>query len=117
MSGLESVILNSSVKNDIEKVRHVSFNLVDSLVQFSIPMLNGRKIHTILASSIRGNLGNLTCDVFISNFKYIHALDLSNLGLLVVPDSIGKLKHLRYLNLSRNGIKILPNSITKMLNL
>ena len=67
--GSESAILNSSRENDIEKVRHLSFNLVDSSMQFSIPMLNGRKIHTVIASSVRGNLGNLTCDVFISNFK------------------------------------------------
>uniref|UniRef100_A0A7N2M525 Disease resistance protein RGA3 n=1 Tax=Quercus lobata TaxID=97700 RepID=A0A7N2M525_QUELO len=51
VSGLESAILNSSGENDIEKVRHVSFNLVDSSVQLLIPMLNGRKIHTILALS------------------------------------------------------------------
>uniref|UniRef100_A0A7N2LE79 Uncharacterized protein n=1 Tax=Quercus lobata TaxID=97700 RepID=A0A7N2LE79_QUELO len=122
VSGSESAILNSSGENNIEKVRHVSFNLVDSSVQFSIPMLNGRKIHTVLAPNIRGNLGNLTCDLtcdaFISNFKYLRTLGLRNLRLLVVPYSIGKLKHLRYLDLSENHmIKILPNSITKMLNL
>ena len=113
VSRSESAILNSSGKNIIEKVRHVSFNLVKSSMQFSIPIPNGRKIHTVLASSVGGNLGNLTCDVLISNFKYLRALDLSNLGLPVVPRSIGKLKHLRYLDLSRNyNIKILPNSIT-----
>ncbi|XP_075643237.1 putative disease resistance protein RGA1 [Castanea sativa] len=118
VSGTESAVLNSSGENDIEKVRHVSFNLVDSSMQLAIPMLNGRKIHTILASSVEGNLGNLTCDALISTFKYLRALDLSNLELLVVPHSIEKLKHLRYLDLPRNfEIKILPNSITKMLNL
>ncbi|KAL0007254.1 hypothetical protein SO802_008756 [Lithocarpus litseifolius] len=117
VSGTESAILNSSGENDIEKVRHVSFNFVDSSMQFSIPMSNGRKIHTVLVSNLRGNLGNLNWDAFISNCKYLRALELSNLGLLVVPHSIGKLKHLRYLNLSSNRIEILPNSITKMLNL
>ncbi|XP_075643226.1 putative disease resistance protein RGA1 [Castanea sativa] len=125
VSGSESAILNLSGANDIEKVRHVSFNLdesfirVDSSMQFSIPMSNRRKIHTVLVFGVwRRYLGNLTCDALISNFKHLRALDLSNLRLLVVPPSIGKLKHLRYLDLSANNeIKILPNSITKMLNL
>ncbi|KAL0007250.1 hypothetical protein SO802_008752 [Lithocarpus litseifolius] len=118
VSGSESAILNSRGENDIEKVRHVSFNFVDSSMQFSIPKLNGRKMHTFLASSVGENLDNLTCDALISNFKYLRTLDLSYLGLRVVPRSIGKLKHLRYLDLSGNDeIKILPNSITKMLNL
>ena len=81
-------------------------------------MLNRRKLHTVLVSRVWKNLGNLTCNAFISNFKYIRTLDLSYLGLHVVPHSIGKLKHLRFLDLSGNiDIKILPNSITKMLNL
>ena len=118
VSGTESVILNSSGENVIENVHHVSFNLLDSSRQFTIPLPNGRKLHTVLASSVWGNMVNLNCDAFISNFKYLRTLDLSYLGLHVVPHSIGKLKHLRYLDLSGNyNIKILPNSITKMLNL
>ena len=92
VSGLESAILNSSGKNDIEKLRHVSFNLVDLSMQFSIAMCNGRKMHTVLVFSVGGTLGNLTCDILISNFTYLRTLDLSYLGLHVVPRSIGKLK-------------------------
>ena len=44
VSGMESVILNSSGENVIEKVHHVSFDLVDSSRQFSIPMSNKKKI-------------------------------------------------------------------------
>ena len=63
-------------------------------------------------------LGNLTCDALISNFNYLHTLDLSELEIHVVLHSIGELKHLRYLDLAKNGnIEFLPNSITKLLNL
>ena len=118
VSGTESAILNSSEENVIEKVHHVSFDLVDSSRQFSILLPNKRKIRTILAASVGGTLGNLTCDAFISNFNYLRTLDLSELKIYVVPHSIGELKHLRYLDLSKNkNIEFLPNSITKLLNL
>ncbi|KAL0007305.1 hypothetical protein SO802_008807 [Lithocarpus litseifolius] len=118
VSGTESAILNSSGENVIEKVHHVSFDLVDSSRQFSILMPNKRKIRTILAASVGGTLGNLTCNVLISNFKYLRTLDLSELEIYVVPHSIGELKHLRYLDFSENNdIEFLPNSITKLLNL
>jgi hypothetical protein len=118
VSGKESTMLNSSGENIGEKVRHVSFDLVDSSSQFPIHMLKGKKIRTILSSSVGGSLGSLTCDALVSNLNYLRTLDLSNLKLRVVPHSIGELKHLRYLDLSRNkAIKILPNSITKLLNL
>jgi adenylate kinase family enzyme len=118
VGGKESTMLNPSGKNIGEKVRHVSFYLVDSLSQFPIPMLKGKKIRTILSSSVGGSLGSLTCDTLVSNLNYLRTLDLSNLKLRVVPHSIGELKHLRYLDLSKNeDIKILPNSITKLLNL
>ena len=116
--GMESVILNSSGENVIEKVHHLSFDLVDSLSQFSIPVANKRKIQTILVASVGGKLGKLTCDTLISNLNYLFTLDLSCLGLHVVPHSVGELSHLRYLDLSKNvHIAILPNSITNLLNL
>ena len=118
VSGTESAILNSSGEHVIEKVHHVSFDLVDSSSQFSIPVANKRKIRTILVASVGGKLGKLTCDTLISNLNYLFTLDLSCLGLHVVPHSVGELSHLRYLDLSKNvHIAILPNSITKLLNL
>ena len=57
VSGSESAILNSSGENDIEKLHHVAFNLVDLSLQFSIPILNGKKIHIVLVSSVGGELG------------------------------------------------------------
>uniref|UniRef100_A0A2N9I7Y7 Uncharacterized protein n=1 Tax=Fagus sylvatica TaxID=28930 RepID=A0A2N9I7Y7_FAGSY len=119
VGGMESTMLNSSVENIGEKVRHISFDLVDSSSQFPIPLLKGKKIRTILNSSnVGGSLGNSSCDALISNLNYLRTLDLSELELHVVPHSIGELKHLRYLDLSRNrDIEILPKSITRLLNL
>jgi hypothetical protein len=119
VGGMESTMLNSSVENIGEKVRHISFDLVDSSSQFPIPSLKGKKIRTILNSSnVGGSLGNSSYDALISNLNYLCTLDLSELELNVVPHSIGKLKHLRYLDLSRNrDIEILPKSITRLLNL
>ena len=117
VSGTKSVILNSSGENVTEKVHHVSFDLVDSSSHFSIPVANKRKIRTILAASVGGKLGNLTCDALISNLSYLRTLDLHCFGLHVVPHSIGELSHLRYLDLSINSIAVLPNSITNLLNL
>ncbi|KAK4592346.1 hypothetical protein RGQ29_016757 [Quercus rubra] len=118
VSGSESAILNSSEENVIEKVRHVSFDFVNSSRQFSILIPTKRKIRTILIASVGGTLGNLTRDALISNFNYLRTLDLSELEIHVVPHSIEELKHLRYLDLSENkNIEFLPNSITKLLNL
>jgi hypothetical protein len=83
VGGKESTMLNSSGENIGEKVRHVSFDLVDSSSQFPIHMLKGKKIRTILSSSVGGNLGSLTCDALISNLNYLRTLDLSDLKLRV----------------------------------
>ena len=81
-------------------------------------MSDKKKIRIVLATSVGGKVGKLTCDALISNLNYLQTLDLSDLDLRVVPHSIGELKHLRYLDLSRNQhIEFLPNSITKLLNL
>ncbi|XP_023898462.1 putative disease resistance protein RGA3 [Quercus suber] len=118
VAGRESIVLTSSGEYNGKKVHHVSFDLEDSSRKLSIFKVKGMKIRTVLAASVGGKLGNLTCNALISNLNYLRMLNLSCLGLHVVPHSIGELNHLRYLDLSGNEhIVVLPNSITKLLNL
>nr|XP_023875848.1 putative disease resistance protein RGA1 [Quercus suber] len=123
--GTESTMLTSSKENIGEKVRHVSFDLVDLLSnledssrELPILMIKGMRIRTVLALSVGIELGKFTSNALISNLNYLRTLDLSKLDLSVVSHSIGELKHLRYLDLSKNkDIEFLPHSITKLLNL
>ena len=81
-------------------------------------MLKGKRMQTVHGYSIEGRLHGLTCDVLVSNHKYLRTLDLWHLSLHTMLSSIGKLKHLRYLDVSENQyIKILPNSTVMVLNL
>jgi hypothetical protein len=57
-------------------------------------------------------------DTWLSRYKYLRYLDLSNSSFETLPNSITKLEHLRFLSLSRNKkIRTLPSSICKLLHL
>ena len=115
VAGTECTVLHSTEENIGENVRHVSFNLLDSSMQFPIIKFKGKRIRTVLGDS-RGR--DFTCNVLFSNLKYSRTLDLSYLWSQKMSSSIGRLKHLRYLDISENyRIKILPNSIVMLLNL
>lgn len=55
---------------------------------------------------------------WISRYKYLRYLDLSDSSFETLPNSVAKLEHLRVLDLSDNcKIKNLPHSICKLQNL
>jgi Leucine-rich repeat (LRR) protein len=57
-------------------------------------------------------------DTWLSRYKYLRYLDLSDSSFETMPNLISKLEHLRFLDLSRNKqIRTLPNSICKLLQL
>ncbi|OMO55330.1 putative leucine-rich repeat containing protein [Corchorus olitorius] len=58
-------------------------------------------------------------EFYVSNFKYLRALDLSYSSLLeVLPESIGTLKHLRYLDLREcRHLRKLPSSFYRLVSL
>ncbi|XP_030949108.1 putative disease resistance protein RGA4 [Quercus lobata] len=115
VAGTECTVLHSTEENIGKNVRHVSFNLLDSSMQFPIIKFEGKRIRTVLGHR-RGR--DFPCNALVSNLKYSRTLDLSYLRSRKMLSSIGRLKHLRYLDISGNHcIKILPNSIVMLLNL
>ncbi|KAI7996357.1 Disease resistance protein RGA2 [Camellia lanceoleosa] len=104
-----------------EKVKHVPFrdsncSREEEVTKSLFELVNLRTIFL----SFQGVGANDTgfVDRCISNFKYLHVLDLSNSCFQVLPHSIGNLKHLRFLDLSGNAnIDTLPNAICKLYHL
>ncbi|KAL2320754.1 hypothetical protein Fmac_029723 [Flemingia macrophylla] len=113
----ELLVINSHTRNIPEQVRHLSFveNVSLSRALFS----KSKRVRTILFP-IDG-IG-LHCEAhlntWITQYKYLRILDLSDSSLETLPNSIAKLEHLRALKLEKNcKIKRLPRSICKLQNL
>ncbi|MED6208129.1 hypothetical protein PIB30_042307 [Stylosanthes scabra] len=60
---------------------------------------------------------NASCNLLMSELKYLRALSFKSSLLETLPDSIGELIHLRYLNLSWSNVVALPESLGRLYNL
>ncbi|KAJ1429966.1 Virus X resistance protein-like, coiled-coil domain [Sesbania bispinosa] len=113
----EFVAVDSHTRNIPDQVRHLSIVETDSLGHALFP--KSKSVRTILFPMIGVGLDSETLlDAWVSRYKYLRFLDLSDSSFKTLPNSIDKLEHLRVLDLSRNHkIKRLPHSICKLQNL
>ncbi|XP_012569277.1 putative disease resistance protein RGA4 [Cicer arietinum] len=113
----ECVLVQSNTRNIPEQARHLSIFENDSLGHALF--LKSKQVRTILFPIDRVGLDrDSLLDTWVSRYKYLRILDLSDSSMVTLPISIAKLEHLRVLNLTNNcKIKRLPHSICKLLNL
>ncbi|KAJ1430008.1 Virus X resistance protein-like, coiled-coil domain [Sesbania bispinosa] len=113
----EFVVVNSHTRNIPEQARHLSIFETDSLGHDLFQ--KSRSVRTILFPIEGVGLDSETIlNTWLSRYKYLRYLDLSDSSFETLPNSIVKLEHLRFLDLSCNlKIKRLPHSICKLHNL
>ncbi|KAK2362525.1 putative disease resistance protein RGA3 [Trifolium repens] len=111
------VMVDSNTRYISKEARHLSIIENDSLDRVLFP--KSKSVRTILFPVEGVGLYNESLlDKWISRYKYLRYLDLSDSSFETLPNSIGELKHLRVLILSDNNkIKRLPHSIFKLHNL
>ncbi|XP_075647390.1 putative disease resistance protein RGA1 [Castanea sativa] len=116
----ECLILNCQIQNISKKVWHLSYTDNTWQNENGLKCLQKSKSLRTIFSVVEG-VGPSTksfVDSYVSKFRYLGVLDLSDSSFEVLPSSIGTMKHLRLLYLSRNcRIHKLPNSICKLQNL
>ncbi|KAJ1408976.1 P-loop containing nucleoside triphosphate hydrolase [Sesbania bispinosa] len=113
----ECVVVDSQTRNIPEQVRHLSIVENNSLAHALFP--KSSSVRTILFPIEGVGLDSETVlDTWVSRYKYLRVLGLSDSSFEALSNSIAKLEHLRVLNLSNNcKIKGLPPSICKLQNL
>ncbi|KAK2416985.1 putative disease resistance protein RGA3 [Trifolium repens] len=113
----EFVMVVSHTQNISEQARHLSIIENDSLDRVLFP--RSKSVRTIIFPVEGVGLDNESLlDMWISRYKYLRFLDLSDSSFETLPNSIVELEHLRVLILSDNNqIKRLPHSIFKLHNL
>ncbi|MFQ6667529.1 hypothetical protein Gotur_033512 [Gossypium turneri] len=124
VAATECCVASMEAENVNERTRHASFE--DRLYfSYGIPttLLKATRVRSFIQINIGhidlsfnpikgGHMALSTCNVRISNFKYLWNLDLSSLAIKKLLHSIGELKHLRDLDLSGNrDIRKLPGSL------
>ncbi|XP_031267299.1 putative disease resistance protein RGA3 [Pistacia vera] len=108
---LQIVDLNpNSVKGDPQHLSFLGFGKNNKEVSFT-----SKKLRTVIMQS---TLSEGLIVTWISKFKYLRLLCLSDLQFEKLPDSVGKLKHLRCLDISQNSSLVeLSEAVCKLLSL
>ncbi|KAK2416871.1 putative disease resistance protein RGA3 [Trifolium repens] len=111
------VAVDSHTQNIPQQVKHLSVVEKEVLGHALFP--KSRSVRSILYPIMGLGLeSESVLDTWLSRYKYLRYLDLSDSSFETMPNSISKLEHLRFLDLSRNDkIRTLPNSICKLLQL
>ena len=114
------LVINSQTKNISKEVRHLSFFDKTWQNENVLKCLQRQKSIRTIYCPIEGfgPFSESFVDTYISRYRYLRVLDLSDSCFEELPKSIGTMKHLRRLNLSRNRrITKLRSSICKLQNL
>jgi len=110
-------VVNAQARMISEQARHLS--IVDNNSCGHVLFPKSRSVRTILFPMEGVGLDAETLlHTWVSRYRYLRYLDLSDSSFETLPNSIAKLEHLRALDLSHNcKIKYLPQSICKLQNL
>ncbi|QCD97432.1 disease resistance protein RPM1 [Vigna unguiculata] len=113
----EFLMVDSRTQRIAEQVRHLSIVETDSLDHTLFP--KSKSLRTIIFPVEGVGLARETLlQTWLSRYRYLRILDLSDSSFETLPNIISKLVHLRVLDLSNNRqIKKLPHSIGKLQNL
>ncbi|KAG4915926.1 hypothetical protein AAZX31_19G126600 [Glycine max] len=113
----EYLMVDACTRNIPEHVRHIS--IVENGLPDHAVFPKSRSLRTItFPIEGVGLASEIILKTWVSRYRYLRVLDLSDSSFETLPNSIAKLGHLRVLDLSNNGkIKRLPNSICKLQNL
>ncbi|KAM5558795.1 disease resistance protein RGA2-like [Rosa sericea] len=109
-------VVDSSTKDIVENVRHLSFLEFDNKLMVSMMLQKLKKVRSIAAVE-EAPIDELFLGTCFSKFKYLRVLRLGDLSLKELPSSIGTLKHLRYLYLEDDELTKIPNAICKLQSL
>ncbi|XP_029126559.1 putative disease resistance protein RGA3 [Cajanus cajan] len=113
----ELLVVNSHTRNIPEQVRHLSIVENVSLSHALFPKSRSVRIILFPIHGV-GLHSEALSNTWITRYKYLRILDLSDSSLETLPNSIAKLENLRSLKLENNcKIKRLPQSIYKLQNL
>ncbi|RDX69874.1 putative disease resistance protein RGA3, partial [Mucuna pruriens] len=113
----EFLMVDSRTGNIPEQVRYLSIVENYSLDHALFPKC--RSLRTVIFPIEGVGLASESLlETWVSRYRYLRVLDLSDSSFETLPNSVAKLEHLRLLDLSNNpNIKKLPRSICKLQNL